>query len=64
MGITIEVNTQSLDEAIEKASRLVELLQEASHSIDSLSGRCIQGLLDALEKEVGSEANEALVDLH
>lgn len=34
----IEVETPGLDEAIEKANRLVELLREASSIIDSLRG--------------------------
>lgn len=37
--ITINVNTAELDVAIEKASRLLELLREAASIIDSLSGR-------------------------
>lgn len=37
-GITIEINTEQVDEAIEKANRLVELLKEAVQIIDSLSG--------------------------
>lgn len=35
--ITVEINTEFLDEAIEKANRLVELLKEAVQIIDSLS---------------------------
>ena len=37
-GVTIEVDCPGLDEAIEKANRLVELLKEATHLIDSLAG--------------------------
>ena len=37
-GITIEINTEQVDEAIEKANRLVELLKEAEQIIDSLTG--------------------------
>lgn len=37
--ITIEVNTEELDQVIEKANRLVELLREAQQIIDSLSGK-------------------------
>lgn len=37
-GIEIKVDTQELEQAIEKANRLVELLQEASAIISSLSG--------------------------
>ncbi|MGI6201035.1 MAG: hypothetical protein ACOYJA_09715 [Christensenellales bacterium] len=35
--ITISVDQTELDNAIKKANRLVELLQEASNIIDSLS---------------------------
>lgn len=35
--ITLTVSCPGLDEAIEKANRLVELLKEASSLIDSLS---------------------------
>lgn len=34
--INIDVETKKLDEAIEKANRLVELLREAQQIIDSL----------------------------
>lgn len=34
---TVVINTEDLDEAIEKANRLVELLTQASNLIDSLS---------------------------
>lgn len=37
--ITIEVNSEELDQVIEKANRLVELLREAQQIIDSLSGK-------------------------
>ena len=37
--LTIEVNTEELDQVIEKANRLVELLREAQQIIDSLSGK-------------------------
>lgn len=37
--ITIEVNSEGLDQAIEKANRLVELLREAQRIVDSLSGK-------------------------
>ena len=36
--ITVEIKTEFLDEAIEKANRLVELLKEAVQIIDSLTG--------------------------
>ena len=36
---TVEVDGSSIDAAIEKANRLVELLREASAIIDSLSGK-------------------------
>ena len=36
--ITLRINSVELDEAIEKANRLVELLREASQIIDSLNG--------------------------
>lgn len=40
-SITLKPNmdTQELDEAIEKASRLVELLREAQRLANSLAGR-------------------------
>lgn len=37
--INIDVETTKLDEAIEKANRLVELLREAQQIIDSLEIR-------------------------
>ena len=37
--IAINVDSAKLDEAIEKANRLLELLKEAASIIDSLSGR-------------------------
>ena len=37
--ITIEVNSEEHDQAIEKANRLFELLREAQQIIDSLSGK-------------------------
>ena len=39
MEDTITVNCKELDDAIEKANRLVELLREAQQIIDSLSGK-------------------------
>ena len=36
-GVTVTVDCSSIDVAIKKANRLVELLQEASKIIDSLS---------------------------
>ena len=36
-AITVEIKTESLEEAIEKANRLVELLREAVQIIDSLT---------------------------
>lgn len=39
MENTITVNCKELDNAIEKANRLVELLREAQQIIDSLSGK-------------------------
>lgn len=36
--ITVKVNCEQLDEGIEKANRLVELLREVQRIIDSLSG--------------------------
>lgn len=41
-----KVDTQELDEAIEKANRLVELLREASSLASSLGGR---SLVDPIE---------------
>ena len=54
-GITIEINTEQVDEAIEKANRLVELLKEAVQIIDSLCGKsradmCNLALAGALEE--------------
>lgn len=37
--ICIQVNTEGIDEAIEKVSRLKELLEEVQILIDSLSSR-------------------------
>ena len=37
--VGVDVDSSSIDAAIEKANRLVELLREASSIIDSLSGR-------------------------
>lgn len=37
--VEVEVCTEDLDEAIEKANRLVELLREAQQIIDSLFGK-------------------------
>ena len=37
--LTAEIDTTEIDEAIKKANRLVELLQEASTIADSLSGK-------------------------
>lgn len=37
IGASVKIDCTSLDEAIEKANRLVELLREASSIIDSLS---------------------------
>lgn len=39
MENTITVSCKELDNAIEKANRLVELLREAQQIIDSLSGK-------------------------
>lgn len=36
--VDIDLNSEALDEAIEKANRLVELLREVQHIVDSLSG--------------------------
>lgn len=37
LSATVSVETPGLDEALEKANRLVELLREASSIIDSLA---------------------------
>lgn len=37
--LTAKIDTAEIDEATKKANRLVELLQEASTIIDSLSGK-------------------------
>ena len=37
--LTAKIDTTEIDEAIKKANRLVELLQEASTIDDSLSGK-------------------------
>lgn len=38
--LTAKIDTTEIDEAIKKANRLVELLQEASTIADSLSQEC------------------------
>lgn len=42
LKLTAKIDTAEIDEAIKKANRLVELLQEASMIVDSLSGRCLE----------------------
>lgn len=42
LKLTAKIDTAEIDEAIKKANRLVELLQEASTIIDSLSGRPLE----------------------
>ncbi|MCI9191737.1 MAG: hypothetical protein HFH84_19580 [Lachnospiraceae bacterium] len=42
--IEIELDSEDLDRAIEKADRLVGLLQEAQQIIDSLSGREVSSI--------------------
>lgn len=37
LSVTVSVETPGLDETLEKANRLVELLREASNIIDSLA---------------------------
>ncbi len=37
--LTIEVNTEGLDDAIKKAKRLVELLREAAQIVNSISAK-------------------------
>ena len=37
--VKIHVDTDELDDATEKANRLVDLLKEASRIVDSLSGK-------------------------
>lgn len=37
--VSVEIDSSILDETIEKANRLLELLQEVSNIIDSLSAR-------------------------
>lgn len=37
--LTGKIDTAEIDEAIKKANRLIELLQEASTIVDSLSGK-------------------------
>ena len=37
--LTVEVDANGLDEAIEKANRLIELLTEVQQLIDSLFGK-------------------------
>ena len=45
--VDIVVDSSSIDTAIEKANRLVELLREASFIIDSLSGNTgVRNLID------------------
>ena len=42
--IEIELDSEDLDRAIEKADRLVGLLQEAQQIVDSLSGREVSSI--------------------
>lgn len=55
-----KMDTQELDEAIEKANRLVELLREASSLASSLGGRVLidpaEGFNQSLEKAFQEEA--------
>lgn len=44
--VDVNLNTDEIDEAIEKANRLVELLREASSLASSLGGRV---LIDPVE---------------
>lgn len=41
-SIVIHVDADEIDTAIEKANRLAELLKEACHMVDSLSGKSNQ----------------------
>lgn len=41
-SFAVNVDSSSIDETIEKANRLVELLREAAAIIDSLSGKIPQ----------------------
>ncbi|MBC3938511.1 hypothetical protein [Anaerotruncus massiliensis (ex Togo et al. 2019)] len=51
--ITLRINSVELDEAIEKANRLVELLREASQIIDSLNGPLkVEGLVEKLTQGI------------
>lgn len=43
--VTIEVDNKQLDEAIDKANRLVELLREATQLIDLLSDPYARNLI-------------------
>lgn len=56
-----KVDMQEIDEAIEKASRLVELLREASSLASSLGGRSLidpmEGFNQSLEKAFQEEAS-------
>lgn len=56
MVITVSVDTTELDDAIEKANRLVELLQEAQQIISSLNGESspvdITNLADLMSKSI------------
>ena len=45
-GLTAEVEILGLDEALEKANRLVKLLQEAAAIIDLLAGEKVRNLTD------------------
>lgn len=57
--ITIEVNSEELDQAIEKANRLVELLREAQQIIDSLSCSCKESIEDRELMELQKKLGEA-----
>lgn len=56
MIITVSVDMTELDAAIEKANRLVELLQEAQQIISSLNGESppvnITNLADLMSKSI------------
>ena len=56
--VAISLDTTDLDEAIEKANRLVELLQEATQIIDSLSSTNCKVNADEFAELAGSHLTD------
>lgn len=49
--VEISLNSESLDNAVEKANRLVELLREVQQIVDSLSGADIDYVRELVTKK-------------